>query len=348
MDPTTPDAAPGKPGRFRLRALLGLIVGLAIIAALLASQDLAAVFGFLAVAGWAMLLVCLIEPPGQWLGAEAWRVLFPAGRRPGVMRTFLASWIGMAVNILLPVGTIGGEVVKARLLTLWTACAVTEVVATTIVDKTVQAIAVLLWGLVGMALLAAAAPSDGLVIGLLAGAGLLLLGIAAFVAVQVAGSFSFVARGVARLAGSSRWSGLVTGAGALDGAVRALYSRPGPVLRSVFLRVVQRVWLVGDVLLAAYLMGQPLSLDDAIMLKAIAMIVRSMAFAVPAGLGVQEGTFVAVGAVLGLAPDFTLSLSLATRVREFLPSLPMLLVWQHAEGRALWRRRRATAPADSP
>ena len=55
------------------------------------------------------MLVCLFSPVEQWLASEGWRVLFPRGRRPTTMRTFLASWMGSAVNTLLPVATIGGE-----------------------------------------------------------------------------------------------------------------------------------------------------------------------------------------------------------------------------------------------
>ncbi len=63
--------------------------------------------------------------------------------------------------------------------------------------------------------------------------------------------------------------------------------------------------------------------------------VRGAAFAVPAGLGVQEGTFMVTGALVGLPPEVSLSLSLASRVREIVPSIPGLVAWQVSEGRAL-------------
>ena len=75
------------------------------------------------------------------------------------------------------------------------------------------------------------------------------------------------------------------------------------------------------------------------MLRALIGAVRGLSFLVPAGLGLQEGAYVALGALIGLPADMMLALSLASRLREILPSLPGLLLWQHVERRRLWRWR---------
>ncbi len=81
------------------------------------------------------------------------------------------------------------------------------------------------------------------------------------------------------------------------------------------------------------------------MLNSLAVALRSAAFVVPGGLGVQEGGYVAVGALLGLPPDVMLAVSLATRLGELIEGLPGLLAWHFAEGGAYWcRRRQAGAP----
>lgn len=67
---------------------------------------------------------------------------------------------------------------------------------------------------------------------------------------------------------------------------------------------------------------------------------RSAAFAVPGGLGVQEGGFVVVSLLIGVPPEVSLALSLAKRVRELLVGVPALLAWQVAEGRLLLGRGR--------
>lgn len=45
-----------------------------------------------------------------------------------------------------------------------------------------------------------------------------------------------------------------------------------------------------------------------------------------------------LGGLMGYPPNIMLGISLATRVRELLVSLPGLLAWQHVEGRALWQQ----------
>lgn len=322
---------------------IGLLIGLAAFVLLFAWQGMATVIELLGEAGWSLLLVSLLAPPHHLLGSEAWRRLFPAGRRPGAARTLLASWMGTAVNSLLPVATIGGEVVKARVLTLWSVPGI-DTASTAIVDKTVQAIVVLVWALTGIAILATVAPDGKVVTGALIGALLLALGIGGFVAVQVGATIPFFARAAAKAAGTNYWNKLVRGAADLNAAIRAIYRRPGAIALAVVLRLTGRLVLVGEVLLAANLMGHPIGLVEAVMIKGLVDGLRGVSFAVPAGIGVQEGGYIGVGILLGLPADLMLAISLATRVREILPDIPFLIAWQHTEGREWWRRRARPAP----
>ena len=321
----------------KTKSLIGLFAGLAVICGLVIWQGVETVAGLLGEAGWGILLVCLFAVPDQLLGAEAWRRLFPADRRPRVVQAMLASWMGSAVNTLLPVASIGGEVVKARVMTLWSYDGA-DTVSTTIVDKTAQAIVVLISALVGIALLAIVAPSREVVVGALIGAALLAFGIGGFIAVQIFGSFAFLARGAQRFGAAERWNGLVDGADRLDGAIRAIYRRPGAVTLACALRLTARVALVGEVMLAGHLMGYPIGLAEAVLIKGLIVGLRGVAFTVPGAFGIQEGGFIAIGALIGFPAELMLAVSLASRVREIVPSIPFLLAWQQVEGRALWRR----------
>ncbi len=313
---------------------IGLLIGLAALVLLFAWQGVATVIGLLGEAGWSLLLVCLFSPPHHLLGSEAWRRLFPADRRPWVARTLLASWMGTAVNSLLPVATIGGEVVKARVLTLWSVPGV-DTASTAIVDKTVQAIVVLVWSLIGIAILATVAPDGKVVTGALIGAALLALGIGGFIAIQVGATVPFFARAAAKAAGTEYWEKLVRGAADLNAAIRAIYRRPGTVALAVALRLTGRLVLVGEVLLAAHLMGHPIGFAEAVLIKGLIGAVRGASFAVPGGLGLQEGGYIGIGILLGMPAQLMLAISLATRVREIVPDIPFLLAWQHTEARAV-------------
>lgn len=327
-------------GLAALAPSLGLISGLVLIASLVLWSGLGQVMSILMTAGAGLLLIVFLAPPEILSASEAWRQLFPKQRRPGFRSSLRASWMGMAVNTLLPVATVGGEVVKARVVVL-AGTPLADAVAATLVDKTVQAIAILLWGIVGLMALASLSPGDGLLWGGLAGAALLALGIGGFIALQWHGSFSHLARLGGGLFSQLGTEGSLDAGRNMDRAVRAIYRRPAALLRSLGLRLLGQVWLVSEILLTATLLGLAIGLDEALMLRALIGAVRGFSFIVPAGLGLQEGAYVALGALIGLPADMMLALSLASRLREILPSLPGLVLWQHLEGRRLWRSHAA-------
>ena len=322
---------------------LGFLVGLAIVVALVAWQGVSTILERLADGGWAIFLVALFIPPNLIFSAASYQFLFPRGKRPRFLDTTLAMWIGSSVNFLLPVATVGGELVKARILMMRGVRGV-DAAASVVLDKTVQALSVLLWAVVGIVILARVAPADdGLVTAALIGAVLLALGIAGFVVVQLAGVFRLFARPAARVSRNEKWRSLIDNAADLDAAIRDLYRQYGAVAAAVVLRVGKRAVLAGRVWFVAWLLGFPVGLEEAVLLNSLAVALRSVAFAVPAGLGVQEGGYIMVGALVGLPPDVMLAISLATRLGELIEALPGLLAWQLAEGKALWTRRRETS-----
>lgn len=317
---------------------VGFLVGLAIVIVLVGWQGIATIAERLTVAGWAIFLVALFIPPDLLLRAASFRFLFAPGRAPRFADTTIAMWIGSSVNFLLPVATVGGEFVKARILTLRSIRGI-DAAASVVLDKTVQALSVLLWALIGIAILAVVAPTDDpLVTAAFVGAALLAVGISGFIVVQLGGAFGLLSRPAAKILNSEKWQSLIDGAAGLDAAIRDLYRRPGAVVAATVLRLAKRLLMAGEVWLIAWLVGYPIGLAEAVMVNSLAVAVRSAAFAIPGGLGVQEGGYVVTGAITGLPPDVMLTISLATRLGELIEGLPGLLAWQIAEGKLYWSR----------
>jgi hypothetical protein len=73
------------------------------------------------------------------------------------------------------------------------------------------------------------------------------------------------------------------------------------------------------------------SWSDALMLESVGQAIRGAAFAIPGALGVQEGGYLLLGALVGLHAETGLALSLAKRARELLLGLPGLLYLHWAE-----------------
>ena len=80
-----------------------------------------------------------------------------------------------------------------------------------------------------------------------------------------------------------------------------------------------------------------------LVIESLLYAIRTAAFAVPQGVGVQEGAYVLLGAGFGLTPEMSLALSLLKRARDLTIGLPAIAVWQAIEGGRLWRRRAARA-----
>lgn len=324
---------------------VGLLIGLAVVILLVGWQGVETIADRLGGAGWAILLVALFIPPDLILRAASFQLLFAPGRAPRFAVTILAMWIGSSVNFLLPVATVGGEFVKARILTLRSVQGV-DAAASVVLDKTVQALSILVWAVIGTVILATVAPAEEpMVFAAVIGSGLLALGIGGFVVVQYAGAFGLFARPAGRVSQNSTWQSLVGSAAELDAAIRALYRRPGVVVLSTGLRVAKRAVMAGEVWLVAWLLDHPIGWEEAIMLNSLALALRSAAFAVPGGFGVQEGGYIVLGALIGLPPDIMLTLSLATRLGELIEGLPGLVAWQIAEGKVYWQRRRKIPPS---
>ncbi|MFQ5955376.1 MAG: lysylphosphatidylglycerol synthase domain-containing protein [Kiloniellales bacterium] len=324
---------------------IGMLLGLAAVTALVAWQGVATVGGALASIGWGMLLFIVIYLPHLVLGTISWRLLFDAGRAPRIGPAIYAVWIGGSVNWLLPVASIGGELVKARLV-MNRGVRETDAGASIVVDKTVQALSIVLWVLIGLCLLVWLKPDPPLMVGVFLGLVLFTGTLFIFLAIQRAGAFGFLSGTIARLSGSAFWHRVAGKADQMDATIRALYDRPVRITCSVLLRLGARLALAGEVWLAAYLMGAPIGVVEAVMLKSLAAGARSAAFTIPGGLGAQEAGFMVFGALVGLTPELMLSISLATRVRELMIGLPGLIAWQLIEGRALATRGRAGPSSD--
>jgi len=318
---------------------IGLAVGLALLITLLVWQGLSPVIALLLDSGWSLFLLPIVWLPGFLIGAIGWWYLFPSGQRPGWRPILVATWLGHALNNLLPVASVGGDIARARLLQLWGHDGI-EATASAVVDKTIQAVSLMLWGLIGVGLLAGLAIDNRLAGIVLAGFLILAACIAAFILVQHAGMLGFMARLAERLFEHEFIDRLKNHAEQIDLSIRAAYRRRRELALSIVWHTLSLILQTAEVWLGCYLLGHSISLTEALLIKSLATSVSDIAFIIPNGYGIQEGVFIMVGALIGLSPEFALALALAIRIRDLVIDLPGLLHWQTIEGRALLARRR--------
>jgi putative membrane protein len=321
-----------------------LSAGLLMFIAALASQGLPTVLATLGTAGWGIVLVALYHLVPLALDAAAIRVVFAAGVRRGTFGDALrARWVGESANSLMPAGQIGGPVLMARHLAL-RGMPLPDAVAAITVSTTLQTFAQIGFALLGVSLLGAHAGShDALRTSSLAASAFLALQIAGFYLLQRRGFFSKLMHWAARFFGKRDWSDWMSHARSIDAAVDDTYRRSGAVAASFALSLIG--WLVGsvEVYWLLDLLGYPVGWHDALLLESIGQAVRGAAFAIPGALGVQEGGYLLLAALVGLPPGIGLALSLAKRARELLLGLPGLL-YLHLSARAGAGAVRAAPP----
>lgn len=329
-------------GRRRLATGLALALGLALVAGLVAWTGFEPVLKGLGAVGWGILGVLLLHLLVMQVNAFSLRPLLARehGPRLGPLRLLRLWWIGDAVNALLPVGQVGGELVRARLLAR-AGVPGAEAGAAVIASLTAGIVTQILFSAAGLLALALLAGPGGSA--LLAWLGLGLVALAAavwgFWHGQRHGLFLGLARRLERLSGGRRWLDLTGGAAALDAALQALYGRRRAFLACCAWRLAG--WLLGvlQVWLVLRLAGSDGGWPGAFALESLGQAAKSAGFAVPGALGLQEGGFAAAAVALGLSGQLGLTVSLVKRVRDLLLGLPALLAWQWLEGHGLLSRK---------
>ena len=318
----------------RLAAGLAALVGLFVAVALIAHQGFQPVLDLLGRVRWGVLWIALFHLIPLAFLAQAWRALLVIRWRGSIGVFLRARWIRDAVNDLLPVAQVGGQLVGARMLT-FDGAAAGIAVAGAVADMTIELLAQLLFILVGLALLLQSASYDNTAHWLMIGVAVAVPALAGFVLAQRWGLFRLIEITLERLAETStRISiGRVTG---LHDTIRAIYRNHRGLLSSTGCHLLAWLLGAGEAWFALHLMDSRAGLREAVILESLGQAIRSAAFVVPAGLGVQEGGYMLVGGMLGLGPEVALAVSLVRRARDLMLGLPALLVWQIVEGRLLW------------
>ena len=299
-------------------------------------------FEALAVAGWGLVVIALFHFVPQLADNLGWRLLVLPPTRPSLYSLTWIRWIREAVDALLPVAQIGGKLVGIRLLMMHRVSGAAAG-SSVVVELTLSVITQLLFTLIGLGLLLLLTRNNTVSFGVLVGVAVGTIGVGGFIFAQRRGLFATLLKWLSALTGGQRWISLVGGATRLDEAIQVLYSRRSTLFYSGLWQFLAWILGAGEVWLALYFLGHPVSLMEALFLESLGQAIRSAGFSIPGSLGVQEGGYMVLGTVLGLSPETGLALSLAKRVRELLLGIPALVTWQLLEGRRLWNRREGQA-----
>jgi putative membrane protein len=316
-----------------MAAALGLMFAIGIIA----HQGFASVVDAFAAVSWGVIIVIALRALQMAQAGAGWWCIFPDPRL-SLIDCINIRLVREAINTLLPVAQIGGEIAGARLATFHRVPGGLAV-ATVLVDLLIQIVTQFLFTLVGVALLVLSGAGATLTAAATTGLVAMAIAFLGFFGVQRFGGFRWIDRGLMKLAGASGWSGLA-GIANIHDQLEIVHSNWTRLAGASVLHL--SVWLVGalEIYIALHFMGYAVSFAEALIIESLSQAVRAAAFLVPGAFGVQEGGFIAICAVFVIPAPAALALSLVKRVPDLALGLPYLLVWQACEGRALLRHKR--------
>jgi putative membrane protein len=239
-----------------------------------------------------------------------------------------------SVANILAVVPLAGEIMAARELTIHGMTKI-EAGAVTIVDFTMEIASLILFALLGLVIIVWQRPDGDFAWMALAALAVAAVATAGFISAQKGGLFRILESLSDRLGLTAPWSSGEQLRN-IHAGINDVYREARRPVGSGVLHLI--AWIVGsgEAWLALSFMGHPLALTDVLAIESLLLALR-MAVFVPWAAGVQEGGYVALGALFGLGPDVALGLSLLKRARELLTGVPCLIAWQLLEMRRLWR-----------
>ncbi|CAA7620621.1 conserved membrane hypothetical protein [Candidatus Terasakiella magnetica] len=284
-----------------------------------------------------VLIISLYHVLPMTLCGMSWYALqTDSSERRGIWVFTMGRWIKDGVGELAGFLPLSGEVAAIRHLTCFGFRPAMSG-AMVVVDVTAEAIAQFFFSILGVGMWLWRYPDSEITRWGLIALGISIPVLFALVAVQRSWFVHFLESLPSKLMPQT-WEAPEQETGVLA-SIHELYEKKSRVVASVIWHTL--AWVAGglEAWIALYLLGHPLSVADILAMESIIFAIRSIAFVVPAAIGLQEGGYMIVGAILGLSTEVALALSLLKRGRELLLGIGALLAWHFVEGGAAKRRQ---------
>ncbi|HYW34393.1 MAG TPA: lysylphosphatidylglycerol synthase domain-containing protein [Balneolaceae bacterium] len=310
--------------------MIGLLIGLGILGIAIYWTGYSKISKAMVRGGPKLFLLVLFYPVDLLSRGYGWKFVFPGSKKYSTILFITGMWFAQSVNRLVPTANIGGLIIRGRYFVKKGADE-ENVIASLVADRTFHGIATVVILILG-ALLILKKPVKREILAIISGSCLFLI-VSIYVFIRLQRSY-----GISRFL--DRWAGNGEGllataeekAREVEERLNHIYESPWPLTYSTAIRVLGDILLAGEVWVAARLMNTPISILDALTLRLIAFGIRSIAFVVWGGLGVQESTYALLSSFVGLSPASLVAISLATRVREIVAAIIGMAFWLGREG----------------
>lgn len=306
-----------------MKAVQNLLLALGTLglAILLWRVDFAVVRVALLQVGWGMALILGQETVAHVLNALGWRFAFARDRAASftLVELLQARVAGDAINYLTPSATIAGEVARTAMLS--DAQSTDVRAASVVVAKSTQTLGQVLFAAVGLVCVGAGGIAPG-------------WGWEVLPYVVAAGTIPIAALLVYRLSpGRAAWStaSLPAWLQTLGARLRQFVrDHPGRVVLSTLMFVLAYAWGAFEAYWICRFLLIPVTVPTALTIEVLSVTIDGVLFLVPAKIGTQEGSKMAIFAALGLPPSLGFAFGIVRHIRELTwAGLGMLAFWAH-------------------
>ena len=310
----------------RLLLLAGIILFIALVREIGAST----VWDDVRTVGYGLIPIIGQEALVYLTNTLGWRYAFPPGHdTPPYGRLLIVRFLGDVINSVTPTATVGGEVIRARLLrgeidasVVWASIAVAAIT---------QAVGQAVFVFGGLLVVLPSTPlPDALRTGTLITMVLFLAGLTAAIVIQRRGMVTTIAHvlGWVRIRLPARAIALMH---ELDAQISRVYSQPRRFLASAAAFALG--WALGTLevyLILLFLEVPETSWHLALTIEVLSVAIDGALFFVPGKIGTQEGGKVLIFTLLGLPPAKGLALGIIRRLRDLTWSaLGLLILSRH-------------------
>lgn len=320
----------------KMLAPLAGMFGLALLTALIAYYGVGSVLQAVLSSEWATVLVVLARAVAVAAAGIGWWLLLVATRGLGVYVGL--RFIREAINSLFPFAVVGGDLISARLLSQF-GIATSLAIASVLIDIFVQVVCLLIFVLAGVGIVFDLVGTQRLSEIVFAVLAIAVPAVAGFFLVLNFGAFESVIGWLLELGERRQWA-IFYHVVDLGDRLQQIWRDHRGLLASFFVHLAGVFFGAVEVWIALTFMGHPVSASAALAIESLGQGSRAAVFVLPAGLGVQDGTMIAVSAIFGVPAEVALAMALIKRVPDLILGIPGLMAWQALEGRRFLSKRK--------